>query len=242
MNSELIAYYANLLIIQYRNKPNALGTILAIIKALMIYDLIRSVENGYDIDDSIGVQLDVLAKYTGAERIATGVDFTRTFFGFVDYGEPTPYTGVAGLLPYDEINPPDAQFLEYDSDQQSLYSLTDAELQILIKLKISQNNSNHSTKEIDDILEEFFPGQVLFNDDFNMTVSYIFDSGVSRIVDVAITQGALPKPAAVGLFVSFVPDIDNIFSLTKYGSVTPADFAEGFIDYSQDPFGSFLGY
>lgn len=242
MNSELIAYYANLLIIQYKNKPNALGTILAIIRSLMIYDLIRSVENGYDIDDAIGVQLDVLAKYTGAERIATGVDFTRTFFGFVDYAEPTPYTGVAGLLPYDEINPPDAQFLEYNTDQESSYTLTDAELRILVKLKIAQNNSNHSTSEIDNILEEFFPEQVLFNDNFDMTVQYIFDSGVSRIVDVAISQGALPKPAAVSLLVSFVPDIDNIFSFMKYDSDTPADFSQGFLDYSQDPFGSFLGY
>ena len=242
MNDELIAYYANLLIIQYRNKPNANETISAIIRSLMIYDLIRSVENGYDIDTAVGVQLDVLAKYTGAERIATGVDFTRTFFGFVDYAEPTPYVGVAGLLPYDELNPPDAQFLEYDTDQQSLYTLTNAELRILIKLKIAQNNSNHSTAEIDEILEEFFPEQVLFTDNFNMTVLYIFDTDVSRVVDVAITQKALPKPAAVGLLTSFVPDINNIFSLLKYDSDTLADFSQGLLRYSQDPFGSFLKY
>jgi hypothetical protein len=242
MNTELIAYYVNLLILQYRNKPNAKGTITAIIKALMIYDLIRAVENGYNIDDAVGVQLDILAKYVGVERIATGVDFSRTFFGFVDYAEATPYTGVAGLLPYNEVNPPDAQFLKYGVDQESSFRLTDAELRILIKLKIAQNNSNHSTAEIDDILNEFFPGQAIFSDNFNMTISYIFDTGISGIINVAIAQGIIPKPAAVGLIVNFAQDINNIFSMQKYSADTPADFSQGFIKYSQDPFGSFLSY
>ena len=80
MNSELISYYINLLIIQYRNKPNASGTIEALIKSLMIYDLIRSVENGYDVETAVGVQLDVLAKYVGVQRVSTGLDFERVFF------------------------------------------------------------------------------------------------------------------------------------------------------------------
>ncbi len=242
MNAELIAYYANLLILQYRNKPNAMPTIMAIIRSLMIYDLIRQVENGYNIDDAIGVQLDVLAKYTGADRVATGVDFSRTFFGFVDYAEPTPYTGVAGLIEYEELNPPDAQFLKYDTDVESAYRLTDNELRFLIKLKIAQNNSNHSAGEIDEILDEFFPGQVIFTDNFDMTISYIFDTDIERIAEIAVAQGAIPKPAAVGLEVSFVPNIENIFSLLKYEGGTPPDFSQGFIEYSDDPFGSFLKY
>jgi len=242
MNSELIAYYANLLILQYRNKPNAMGTVMAIIRSLMIYDLIRAVENGYDVETSIGAQLDILAKYTGADRVATGVDFDRTYFGFVEYSEATPYTGVAGLIPYAEPNPPDAQFLKYDSDVQSSYRLTDSELRILVKLKIAQNNSNHSAGEIDDILDEFFPGQVIFTDNFDMTISYIFDSDIERITEIAVSQDAIPKPAAVGLEVSFVPDIENIFSMQKYDADSPADFSQGFIKYADDPFGSFLTY
>ena len=112
----------------------------------------------------------------------------------------------------------------------------------MIKLKIAQNNSNHSVGEIDDILEEFFPNQVIFTDNFNMTILYIFDSETSRIIEIAISEKALPKPAAVGLEVSFVSDLNNIFSLLKYDSDTPADFSQGFLNYSQDPFGSFLKY
>jgi len=242
MNDDLINYYANLLIIQYRTKPNAVGTIKAIIRALMIFDLIREVENGYNIDNAVGPQLDIIAKYAGADRVSSGIDFSRIFFGFVDYSEPTPYVDVVGLIEYDEINPPDAQFLEYDTDQKSAYTLTDEELRIIVKLKIAQNNSNHSAGEIDQILEEFFQSQVIFTDNFNMTVSYIFDEEIRRIIEIAVSQNAIPKPAAVGLDVNFVPDIGNIFSMLSYDAETIPSFSQGFINYSQDPFGSFLGY
>lgn len=241
MNDELIAYYANLLIIQYKNRPNARSTIMALIRSLMIYDLIREVENAYDVDTAVGVQQNILAKYVGAERVVTGVDFTREFFGFVDYVEPTPYDA-NGLILYDETSPPDAQFLKYGTDENSIYTLNDTELRILIKLKIAQNNSNHSTGEIDDILSEFFNGSFIFNDNFNMTISYIFDSDVERIVTIAIAQNAIPKPAAVGIDISFVPDINNIFSLIRYDATEFSFYSRGFIKYSQDPFGSFLKY
>lgn len=242
MNDALITYYANLLILQYRTKTKAPETIKALIRTLMVFDLIREVENGYDVDTSIGDQLDILAKYVGADRIATGIDFSRVFFGMVDYSEATPYSGVIGFLPYTETNPPDAQFLKYNTDQESSFTLTDEELRILVKLKIAQNNSNHSNYEIYNILEDFFSGQVIFTDNKNMTISYIFDSEIQRIINIAVSQKAIPKPAAVGLDVNFVSDIENIFSLQKYNSTTIPDFSEGCIKYSDDPFGSFLTY
>ena len=76
-NTTLIEYYADLLIIQYKTKANASATITAIIKALMIYDIITDVKNGYSLDTAIGRQLDVLGKYTGVSRSIDGVDFTR---------------------------------------------------------------------------------------------------------------------------------------------------------------------
>jgi len=76
MNIELIAYYANLLILQYRTKPKAVPTIMALIRAIMFFNIIREVENGYDIETAIGKQLDVIAKYVGAERLVNSLDLT----------------------------------------------------------------------------------------------------------------------------------------------------------------------
>ena len=246
-DAEIVDYYVNLLIIQYRAQEKAPEHMAAFLENLTIYELIRAVENGYNIDENlgpvaVGAQLDVIAKYVGASRIVTGVDFTRTFFGGVDYNEIEPYVNIAGTIDYDESNPPDAQTLNYETDQESLYSLTDEELLIIIKLKVAQNNSNHSTFEIDTILEEFFHGAVIFTDEFNMTISYIFDNDVQRIAEIAQAEKAIPKPAAVGLLLTFVPDIENIFGSLNYGATEQPTFLTGSNLYSEDPFGSSLTY
>jgi hypothetical protein len=242
MNEELIAYYENLLILQYRDKDKARRTIRAIVESAMIYDLIRAVENGYDIDTAVGVQLDVIGKYVGVDRVVTGIAFDRVFFGSVEYSEPTPYVDVEGSIRYSEVNPPDAQILRYDTDEQSLYTLTDQELRDLIRLKIGQNSINHSPGSIDDIIQEFFAGDAIFTDNLNMTISYIFDEGVQRLVQIAVSQNVLPKPMAVGITTSFVPDIDNIFGSIGYNAETIPDFIHGSQRYTEDFFGSSLRY
>lgn len=246
-NAELVEYYANLLILQYKNKPKAEAHIRALMEPEIIYELIRAVESGYNIDASkgdiaTGKQLDIIAKYVGADRVVTGFDFSRTYFGGVDYNEPEPYTDISGSISYDEDLPPDAQILTYESDQESQYSLTDQELLIIIQLKILQNNSTHSTAEIDKIVNQFFPESVIFKDNKNMTITYIFDTDVQRIAEIAQSQGAIPKPAAVGLELVFVPDIDNIYGTLDYGATIIPDFLTGSNLYSQEPFGSTLTY
>jgi len=245
-NAELVQYYVDLLIIQYRGQEKAPQHMAAFLENLTIYELIREVENGYNIDENlgpvaVGVQLDVIAKYVGANRIVTGIDFSRTYFGSADYGTYPSILEVSGSPDYGEINPPDAQILTYNSDQESLYSLTDSELLIIIKLKIAQNNSNHSTAEVDLILEEFFAGSVIFTDNENMTGSYIFGEDVRRLVGIAQTENAIPKPAGVGYTLSFVPDINNIFGSLDYGG-TPPDFLSGSTAYGTPASGSSLTY
>lgn len=242
MNEELIKYYVNLLILQYRDKEKAQATIAAFIDTIMIYDLMKEVEAGYDPESAIGVQLDIVAKYVGADRVVTGIAFGRTFFGFVDYAEPTPYVDVEGMIEYDQVDTPDAQWLTYETDQQSIYSLTDQELRDIINLKIGQNSSNHSPGSIDLIIDEFFGGNAIFTDNLNMTISYIFDEDVQRLVEIAVSQMAILKPMAVGLTTSFVPDINNIFGMIKYDADAPADFVEGFVEYADSSFGGWLKY
>ncbi|RPJ58261.1 MAG: DUF2612 domain-containing protein [Dehalococcoidia bacterium] len=66
-DEELIEYYVNLIILQYkRDKPEA--HVRAYVKQLMIFELIQSVKNGYNLDTAVGKQLDVLGKYVGIDR------------------------------------------------------------------------------------------------------------------------------------------------------------------------------
>lgn len=66
--TELILYYCNLLIIQYRQKTKARATIAAWIEPLLMDQLPVQVENAFDINTAEGVQLDVLGKYVGVSR------------------------------------------------------------------------------------------------------------------------------------------------------------------------------
>lgn len=67
---ELINYYADLLIIQYKNQPNAYATVQALTLPTIMDQLPFAVQDAFDIETAVGVQLDVLGKYAGVTRTA----------------------------------------------------------------------------------------------------------------------------------------------------------------------------
>lgn len=73
-NAELIDYYVNLLIVQYKRQENAPEHIRALVETIIFLELIDAVRNGYDIDTAIGRQLDILGKYLGLQREALGLN------------------------------------------------------------------------------------------------------------------------------------------------------------------------
>lgn len=176
MNSELIEYYRNLLIIQYSVLEKAPAHIRALIDVIMFFDLMIEVRDAYDIDTAVGVQQDILGKYLGIDR-----------------------------------NIPVSPFV-----------LSDTDYRFYQRLKIIQNNSNHSTKSIVELVFQIFGTDLLFFDRYNMSIAYIFPVAVEALVITAKDLGLLPKPAAVGLSVSFTVDITNIFGYKKYGTAGPA--------------------
>ena len=239
MNEQLIEYYCNLLIIQYQNKPKAKQTICALINQMMIYDIIIQVRDGYDIDTAIGHQLDILGKYLGVDRVVTGVDFTRDWYGFSDYGDTAPFDNQPMIDYGDEI--PDYNWYTYADSKQSLFSLLDPEFRQILRFKLIQNYSNLSNKDIDEFLFAYFGNSVIFTDRENMTISYVFDEEVERLVTIAKSEMLLPKPAGVALSVTFVPDITQIYTMIDYGQTAP-DFGVGFLDYGDTAEGSWLDY
>lgn len=78
---ELINYYANLLVMQYKGKPRAYATIQSVVEPFIMDQIAFSVRDAYNIDTAGGVQLDVLGKYAGVTRKV------RTFAGNVDLND-----------------------------------------------------------------------------------------------------------------------------------------------------------
>jgi hypothetical protein len=82
-DQDLIEYYSNLLILQYQT-DKIKSHMNAILKPLVIFELIQSVKTGYDVETAIGIQLDSLGKIIGLGRNLTDGE-TTTPLGDIDY-------------------------------------------------------------------------------------------------------------------------------------------------------------
>jgi hypothetical protein len=80
---EIQEYYSNLLIVQYHNKPKAKAEIEAWIKSLIASNVIFDVRDGFNLDDAVGVQLDILDKYIGVGRYYEGTYIADSLFRFL---------------------------------------------------------------------------------------------------------------------------------------------------------------
>lgn len=82
--------------------------------------------------------------------------------------------------------------------------LSDDDLRFLMKLKIIQNNSNHSIKSIDDSLYTFFEMDVIRVSEGSMHIAYFVEYGYDDVILTAFEKGIIPRPTGV--------KIDYIFS------------------------------
>jgi hypothetical protein len=67
-DNEIIKYYVDLLIMQYRDKPNARAFVESVIRMAIMNQLPASLNDAFDLDTAEGVQLDTIAKYVNATR------------------------------------------------------------------------------------------------------------------------------------------------------------------------------
>lgn len=182
--------YIDLLILQYRNLPNAEQTIVAnIAKYEELYNVIRSFEVEFDIDTARGVQLDILGKIIGLSRIVEAV-IPKVYFGF----EGTPNTDTWGKAPFfvtDDITLADTE-------------LNDSDYRFFLKAKIAKNVV--SAKMIDDNLSiqdaiSFMFGDDAYitdNQDMTMTL-YVNENYPTRLLTFINALDLIPRPQTVGI-------------------------------------------
>jgi hypothetical protein len=65
---EIAEYYADLLILQYRDRPKARAEIKSLVLPYIMDQLPLAVQNAFNISDAVGVQLDIIGKYVGVTR------------------------------------------------------------------------------------------------------------------------------------------------------------------------------
>ena len=82
---EIAQYYADLLILQYKEKAKAYATVEKTVQPMIMDQLPVAVQNAYSIETAIGVQLDVLGKYVGVSRSGYGLSGQPILLGDDDY-------------------------------------------------------------------------------------------------------------------------------------------------------------
>ena len=194
---DLIKYFTNLLILQYRNKPKAKATIEALVRVLFsnttdgIFAL--DIENAYNLENASQKQLDVLGKYIGySSKVNIIVDNN---FKYAEYdGSFNPDTGYSeyndsvSSFPYAEYRY--VTYLERVLDYDDYTKV----LEFLAECK----NSVLSLAEIDRLLDKYFDGNIYVEEDDKEVIYHYAQEFLVEFEDEAqlqvFTDKYMPKP------------------------------------------------
>ena len=71
MTTQVTQYYADLLIAQYSSKTKAVDTIKLTADKLIDNEVIKAIQDGFNINTAVGNQLDIIGKIVGTSRYIT---------------------------------------------------------------------------------------------------------------------------------------------------------------------------
>lgn len=162
MQQQLMQAYSDLLIVQYHGLPKATATIQMHIKVLSANMLLWKIRDAFDVDTSVGTQLEILGKWVGVDKFFRGQSFTDDFYlAFFDENDLTqPNFNQGGLRNENNIRNEDGYLLTYDDVKSVTNALSDEDYRWLIKLKIIKNNYVMTCKNIDDAINNLFGSEV----------------------------------------------------------------------------------
>lgn len=212
----LLSYYSNLLIAQYRTQPKMIATTQLLVNQSLCDGLPQELQVCFDLDTAIGAQLNILGEIVGVPRNIYGLDLTHTFFGYTNYvGTPA----AIGFGSYTDSPYSSSLFRSYFDS--ATYILTDFEMRTLIQIKIIFNNTFSSTKNIVAALWSLFGYNVIFKDNQNMTVDYYVVNPYQNVFIAGQYLNILPRPMGVGLGLhlesTFLRDQQNNILLDQQG-------------------------
>lgn len=205
-------YYADLLILQYRNKPKARETIKIGADIYLGDGVIFQLQDILDIDTAEGPQLDIIGKILDCPRVVQGIYNDMIFFQFYDGPDSVGFSTVG--------NPQGGNFRTIQNYNQSEYSLPDDDYRFLLKFKSAVNVMRGSERGIDDALWNVFQGDVLLKNNHNLTITYIVSAERTLAALAAKQLGYYRAPEGVGAnYVLRVPSPSQIFGFNRKGII-----------------------
>lgn len=200
---ELKAYYANLLIVQYNDKPKAKATIKTFTNMMFANAILLQIQNSFDIKTAVGEQLDIIGKWVGISRTYNGsLYWGRTFFSYPSWNSLTPDDTTDnlqhGYSDYETFNDDVGSTLSYGSLGYIEQRLDDEDYRLVIGLKIIKNNINHTCKGIDDAIWQYFNGQVYTTWEPHV-ITYHYPASLTTVMEVCNYKDVLPAPTGVSV-------------------------------------------
>lgn len=187
---EVQKYYADLLIMQYREKQKARETIGLGAKLFLLDGLVFQFGECLDVDKAVGVQLDLIGKIVRCERNVQGFNPDYEFFSF----EKINALGFS-----DKNGASDGIFKNWFNSSLSSYALQDEDYRQLIKIKIAYNSKIAKWGLVDEMLFNIFGESVELYNNKNLSITYILSEGIRVAVMAALTLGYLNAPCGVGV-------------------------------------------
>lgn len=201
--NNLLEYYQNLLIIQYNGKNKASATIKMIANLILVNLLILQVRDGFNWKTAVGSQLDIIGKWLGVTRDYKGsLYWGQTFLSYPNSDDLVPDDKTDnlqhGYSDYDTFETDTGGVLTYESLGFVEQSLSDDDNRVILGLKIIKNSINHTAKNIDDAIWEYFNGQVYTTWEPHEII-YHYPSSMTTIIEVCNYKNVLPAPTGVSI-------------------------------------------
>lgn len=201
--NNLLDYYANLLIIQYNGKKKATETVKVIANLILANLLILQIRDAFDWRTAVGAQLDIIGKWVGVTRDYKGsLYWGHTFLAYPKSNQLVPDDETDalqhGYSDYETFETDTSGVLTYQSLGFVEQSLSDEDYRTIIGLKIIKNSINHTAKNIDDAIWNYFGGQVYTTWSAH-EITYHYPASLTTVMEVCNYKNVLPAPTGVSI-------------------------------------------
>lgn len=203
---QLYKYFADLVIVQYRNAPENRAFIKELVDLIFANNLLLQIkDNCVDLNKSVGAQLDVVGKWLGIDRYYDGVElWSHKWLSFPLYStiKNNSYSDFqGGFSTYSNFADNNGGFLMYSDIQDTktrVNAMGDNFFRPLCQLKAIKNSINHTCKNIDDAIYQWSNGEI-YTTWGTMSITYHYPKKASLLMQLAQYKNVLLAPTGCSI-------------------------------------------
>lgn len=195
-------YYANLLILQYRNKEKARKTIKLWVDLFLGDGLVFQLPDILDIDRANVACLEIIGKILDCPREIPGLIVDRSYFQFHKDENSVGFSTIG--------NPRQGALKTIANSNLSLYELDPDNYRVLLKIKAIANVLRGTMADIDNALKSVFGSKAIMRNNKNLTIDYIIATDYPLAIEAAILKGYFKAPMGVTATVHIVPSDTDV--------------------------------